>query len=209
MLKGLRVGALVYNWDQVKLAACSPIPTYSAFCGIFSCFKIYDRNTPSEFELRGFKLANFKESEVTHADAIARFLKFTEMRYLSDAVELERWCSFENLYKNNPRLFGCAQCYHADICEVKFLSGIWVRFQENPRRVAHSRFTQTIWISTLHWNGFEFNLGDSEDSSIGKARSKALRQALTDEEQAAFELRFGQLVSTAKENCMPTLSHEK
>ena len=205
VLKGLRVGALMHNWNQMKLAACSPIPSYSAFLGIFKAFKIYDRNTPPEFELRGFQLTTLIESKGTHADSMARYLNFTEMRYLCDPAELQSWCSFEALYKNNPRLFGSAQCYLADECELKFVSGIWVRFEENPRKVAHSRFKLTIWISTLHWNGFKFNSGDSEDSHIGKARSNALRQALSDEEQASYELQFSQVVKTAQERCMPRM----
>ena len=198
------------NWDQIKVDRCIPIPSYAAFCGIFGSFRTHTQETPPEHELRFLKQSNF-DSQYSHTEAISRNQKFTETRYLLDAVELQRWCSFELLYPNNPRLFGCSQCYHVERCEVKFVAGIWVQFEENPRKVPHARFKLRLWISTLHWNGSQFNSGDSEDSEIGKTKIKALRQTLTDEEQASFELRFSELVKSARESCAPRmeLKHQK
>ena len=205
VLKGLRFGSLMCNWDQIKLDRCIPIPSYAAFCGIFSSFRLYTQETPPEFELRDYKLSNLITPDDLHAAAISRNRKFSEIRYLSDPEELQRWCSFELLYKNNPRLFGCSQCYHVERCEVKLVSAIWARFEESPRKVPHARFKLKIWISTLHWNGSQFNSGDSEDSLIGKFKSKALRQKLSDDEQASFELRFSKLVASARESCLPRM----
>ena len=205
MLKGLRFGSLVGNWDQIRIDRPQVIPSFAAFDAIFKNWGRYCSDTPTQYELRDFKLATLNP-ESDYAKAIKHTQKFVEIRYLAEPDFLESWCSFQLLYPNNPRLFGCSQCYHNDEkCEVKFVSAIWVRFEDDPRRPTHQRFKLRLWLSTLHWNGTQYNSADTEDSKIGKARSSALRQMLTDEEQLEFSTRFNGLVERARDNCMPRL----
>ena len=88
---------------------------------------------------------------------------------------------------------------------MKFISGLWVRFDEFPQKALHKRFNLSAWVSTLHWNGSQYNSGDTEDSKIGKARSASLRAELTEDEQRLFEQKFNLIVVTAREKCVPRM----
>ena len=85
------------------------------------------------------------------------------------------------------------------------MSGLWVKYSEDPRKVMHNRFKLQVWISTLHWNTAQFRSGESEDSSIGKSKENAKRKLLTEEEQARFDMLFKDLVTRAREMCLPRM----
>ena len=131
--------------------------------------------------------------------------KFRDYHYLADCAKLERWCSFEVLDPRIPRLFGSSQCYHYDRGEVKFVCGLWVRFVEDPRVGTHKRFSLKAWVSTLHWNTTLFDSGDCENSQIGKTRDGQLRKKLTVEEQIHFGQLYTNLVTMARNICMPRM----
>ena len=171
------------------------IPSYDIFAAVFKDWHVYDPDNPPNDAAPPDVPSHHSRSK-----------KFCETRYLSDATSLARWCSFELLYANNPRLYGCSQCYmNEEQGEIKFVSGLWVTFFDDQTKAPHARFKLTGYISTLHWNGSGFNSGDEESSAIGATKSRAVRQRLSDDEQRTFQDCFTQLVFDAREVCIPKM----
>ena len=182
------------------------IPSYRAFQLVFKSWELYDPSRPPPgYELRRLKPKNLSAQIRSHSSTMSAMEKFCEYRYLADPGKLQRWCSFEELDAQNPRLFGSSQCYHYDRGEVKFVCGLWVRFTEDPRLGMHKRFSLKAWVSTLHWNTTLFNSGDSDHSEIGKMRDGQLRKNLTAEEQLRFGQLYTSLVTAARNICMPRM----
>ena len=188
----MRQGGLMCNWNQMRVLLHA-IPSYELFLAVFKGWQVYDPENPPPDAVH---------PHLPHS----RSKKFFETRYLADARTLASWCSFELLYANNPRLHGCSQCYiNEEQGEIKFVSGLWVTFFDDPTKAHHARFKLTGSISTLHWNGSCFNSGDEETSVIGASKSKAMRQTLSDDEQRFYEERFSQLVVDACSVCIPKM----
>ena len=82
ILKALRSGDLICNWDQMVVGNLQPIPSFDAFDIVFGAWPRYDpAQAAPDFVLR--KLRPNSDSSPTHSAAMTSCLKFSEYRYLN------------------------------------------------------------------------------------------------------------------------------
>ena len=174
-------------------------PSYDLFSTVFKAWhKLSSDAAPAELQLRALN----RQPQNGHS------AKFSETRYLADPEEISRWCSFQDLCSNNPRLHGCSLCFHHELVEVKFITGLWVQFTDDIKKDTHARFSLKAWISTLHWNNQLFNSGQGESEAIRKSRDSVARQTPSSDDQEKFTSLYGQMIAKAQEYCRPRMESQ-
>ena len=140
--------------------------------------------------------------------AIHIFVKvtFKEIRYITDAKDLQSWCDFGTLQPGNPSLLGSCKCLNSINGEIKFISGVWVMFLFQPCHPKPCKRVQIFgWLSTAHWNGSKFRVGEYTNDVELDQEEEELRDLSRQVFFDCLEDEYTEILKNVHSKCMPRM----